>query len=81
MSEIPNALLEPLEDLERRCEVVAVSFLVLKVLARSLVKRNDLCALAVEWKSGVAYRVGIMSLEEEEWIRLPGREWKQVILG
>jgi hypothetical protein len=84
MSEIPEALLGPLEDLQRRCEVVAISFLVIKVLARSSLNRiyrSDLCALAVEWKAGVAYRVGIMCLEEEEWISLPDREWKQVILG
>jgi hypothetical protein len=84
MSEIPEALLSPLEDLQRRCEVVAISFLVIKVLARSSLNRiyrSDLCALAVEWKAGVAYRVGIMCLEEEEWISLPDREWKQVILG
>jgi len=40
-----------------------------------------LLALAVEWKNGVAYRIGILYVDEGDWIRLQNRVWKRVILG
>jgi hypothetical protein len=75
MSDVPEAVLEPLEDVERRCEVAIVDFLVVKTID------DKVCALAVEWNDDVAYRIGIMDLKESKWVQLPNRKWKQVVLG
>jgi hypothetical protein len=74
MSEIPEAVLDPIED-HHTCEVVAIDFVVVSTY------HNEVCALAVEWKDGVAYRIGIAEIEEKEWVRLQNREWKMVTLG
>lgn len=40
-----------------------------------------LILLAVEWKDGVAYRLGTAEVREKDWIQVKNREWKLVILG
>lgn len=40
----------------------------------------NLMTLVVEWKEGVAYRLGIAWIPEQAWIKLK-REWKYVVLG
>ncbi|KAF8548636.1 HET-domain-containing protein [Imleria badia] len=40
-----------------------------------------LILLAVEWKEGVAYRLGTAEVREKDWIQVKNREWKFVILG
>ena len=74
MSEIPEAVLDPIEG-HHTCEVVAIDFVIVSTY------HNEVCALAVEWEGGVAYRVGIAEIEEKEWVRLQNREWRIVTLG
>jgi hypothetical protein len=40
-----------------------------------------LYALILEWRDGVAYRVGIVSFTEYFWVHLENRVWKLVYLG
>ena len=43
--------------------------------------RADLAALVVEWKDGVAYRIGMCLIQEHGWMSLKKRVWKRVTLG
>ncbi|KAG8214011.1 heterokaryon incompatibility protein-domain-containing protein [Butyriboletus roseoflavus] len=40
-----------------------------------------LMLLAIEWKDGVAYRVGMTDVKEVEWLRVETREWRLITLG
>ena len=41
-----------------------------------------LVLLAVEWRDGIAYRVGIVTdIEEALWLRVENREWRLITLG
>jgi hypothetical protein len=42
---------------------------------------TKLFALVVYWVDGIAYRAGILSIEERVWSELPNRVWKMVTLG
>ncbi|KAG8214241.1 heterokaryon incompatibility protein-domain-containing protein [Butyriboletus roseoflavus] len=42
---------------------------------------GQLILLAIEWKDGVAYRVGIADANEVEWLRVKNREWRLITLG
>ncbi|KAG8214239.1 heterokaryon incompatibility protein-domain-containing protein [Butyriboletus roseoflavus] len=42
---------------------------------------GELILLAIEWKDGVAYRVGIADVKEVEWLRVKNREWRLITLG
>jgi hypothetical protein len=50
------------------------------VIGRDEVQPTSLMTLVVEWTDGVAYRIGIASIDEKEWIQLK-RSWKLVTLG
>lgn len=74
-----NPILEKLSTSDDR-EIVSQDFVV--VAARvdpELVPW--LILLAVEWKEGVAYRLGTAEVREKDWIQVKNREWKLVILG
>ena len=75
-SEVPEGILVP-SAANQTYEIVVLDFIVV----RTKFSLNELCALAVEWKDGVAYRVGIVDVKETEWIELRNREWKMVTLG
>jgi hypothetical protein len=75
-SEVPKGILVP-SAANQTYEIVVLDFIVV----RTKFSLNELCALAVEWKDGVAYRVGIVDVKETEWIELRNREWKMVTLG
>ncbi|KAI9859128.1 MAG: hypothetical protein M1813_007084 [Trichoglossum hirsutum] len=42
---------------------------------------SALRALVVEWKNGIAYRLGFAIFSEENWISLENRQWRLVTLG
>ncbi|KAG9316274.1 heterokaryon incompatibility protein-domain-containing protein [Chiua virens] len=42
---------------------------------------KTLLLLAVEFKDGVAYRIGKTVVQEVDWIKVENREWKKIILG
>ena len=42
---------------------------------------GELILLAIEWKDGVAYRVGITDVKEVDWVRVENREWRLITLG
>jgi hypothetical protein len=42
---------------------------------------RELILLAIEWKNGVAYRIGRTVVEEAEWVRVENRQWRLIILG
>jgi len=44
-------------------------------------RESPLCALVVEWKNGIAYRLGFAILSEKNWISLKNRQWRLVTLG
>lgn len=75
-SELPEGILVP-SAANQTYEIVVLDFVVVTTIS----SRNELCALAVEWKDGVAYRVGITDVDETEWNGLRNREWKMVTLG
>ena len=37
--------------------------------------------LTIEWKDGVAYRVGKAELRETEWVQVRDRQWRLTTLG
>jgi hypothetical protein len=42
----------------------------------------QLIALIIEWVEGVAYRIGVTrGLKERDWVALPNRKWKKIVLG
>jgi hypothetical protein len=42
---------------------------------------KTLILLAIEWKDGVAYRVGQTDVEEADWIGVENRQWRMITLG
>ena len=40
----------------------------------------ELNALCLVWNEGVAYRIGLVEIKEEQWMRLR-REWRPIIIG
>ncbi|KAF8445051.1 heterokaryon incompatibility protein-domain-containing protein [Boletus edulis BED1] len=42
---------------------------------------NMLTLLAIEWKDGVAYRVGRFQVPETEWLEVENRQWRLITLG
>ncbi|KAK7526797.1 heterokaryon incompatibility protein-domain-containing protein [Phyllosticta citriasiana] len=44
-------------------------------------KYPSLMLLAVEWKEGIAYRLGLALMPEPVWIKKKNREWRHVVLG
>ncbi|KAM3065052.1 hypothetical protein ACMFMG_006184 [Clarireedia jacksonii] len=56
-------------------EIVEREFVVVAVCG------SMLSALAVEWKEGVAYRIGCTTIEESLWIELSTLVWKYIILS
>jgi hypothetical protein len=75
-SEVPEGILVP-SAANQTYEIGVLDF----VVVTTICSKNELCALAVEWKDGVAYRVGIANVKETEWIELRNIEWKMVTLG
>jgi len=73
---VPEGILVP-STANQTYEIVVMDF----VVVTTICSRNELCAFAVEWKDGVAYRVGIAEVKETGWIELRNREWKMVTLG
>ncbi|TVY23112.1 hypothetical protein LHYA1_G008105 [Lachnellula hyalina] len=73
---IPSWMLEG----HRRYNVLAMDFI---VISMNYYKGENpsLVALAVEWRDGVAYRIGILFMEQTGWAKLRNRVWKQVALG
>ncbi|KAG8214248.1 heterokaryon incompatibility protein-domain-containing protein [Butyriboletus roseoflavus] len=63
-------------DTHSTYEIVDQDFIV--VAARD---PGELILLAVEWRDGVAYRVGITDVEEVDWLRVETREWRLITLG
>ncbi|KAH8805352.1 heterokaryon incompatibility protein-domain-containing protein [Xylogone sp. PMI_703] len=63
---------------EEECDVLQVEF---AVIGRSHFHPRQLLTLAVEWKDGVAYRIGIARIEEAWWVELEQREWKRMLLA
>ncbi|KAH0839439.1 heterokaryon incompatibility protein-domain-containing protein [Lanmaoa asiatica] len=61
-------------------KIVSQDFIVVAAqLDPELISR--LIMLAVEWKDGIAYRLGTTEIREKDWIQVENREWKLVILG
>lgn len=73
-SEVPESVLDPSTANKTR-EILVMDFVVVTTYGK------DLCALAVEWKDGIAYRIGLIHVSETAWINLRNREWKMVTLG
>lgn len=42
---------------------------------------RTLILLAIEWKNGVAYRVGTTDVDEATWVRMEDRQWRLITLG
>lgn len=59
-----------------RSEILFQDFIV--VAARGA---STLVLLAIEWKDGVAYRVGTTDVDETEWVEMKNREWRLITLG
>lgn len=57
-------------------EIVHQDFIVVAARGAGL-----LILLAVEWRDGVAYRVGITDVHEATWLRVEHREWRLITLG
>ena len=55
--------------------------LAMDFVAVSSYNTSNLHALVVEWKDGVAYRIGVASFMQSDWIGLPNKVWKRVVLG
>ncbi|KAG8216702.1 heterokaryon incompatibility protein-domain-containing protein [Butyriboletus roseoflavus] len=57
-------------------EIVHQDFIVVAVRGP-----GELILLAIEWKDGVAYRVGMVDIKEVDWLRVENREWRLITLG
>jgi hypothetical protein len=44
-------------------------------------RSEDLMALIIEWEDDVAYRLGLASISERDWVKVKNRQWKLVNLG
>jgi hypothetical protein len=76
LSEIAvNVSEESLNGVEKH-EILKREFVIISANGKS-----ELAALAVEWKDNVAYRIGIVFVDEKYWVKLQNRVWKRVILG
>ncbi|KIM96486.1 hypothetical protein OIDMADRAFT_20817 [Oidiodendron maius Zn] len=75
-SELPEATLAP-STANQTYEIAVMDFVVIT----RIYNFKQLCTLVVEWKDGVAYRLGYAKVEETAWIALRNREWKMVTLG
>ena len=42
---------------------------------------KSLILLAIEWKEGVAYRVGKTVVQEADWVAIENRQWRLITLG
>ena len=74
MAENPiNVGKEPLKGIAKY-EILAREFVVIR-------GGFQLAALAIEWKDGVAYRIGILFIVEISWVDLQNRVWTHVNLG
>ena len=74
--ELPEAILAP-STANQTYEITVMDFVVITRISNL----KQLCTLVVEWKDGVAYRLGYAKVEETAWIALRNREWKMVTLG
>lgn len=72
--EVPEGILNP-SAVNTTREILVMEFVVVSTY------KEEVCAIAVEWKDGVAYRVGILHVSEMAWVGLRNREWKMVTLG
>ena len=72
--EVPGGISVP-SAANKSYKMMAIDFVVVTAY------KEKVCALAVEWKDGVAYRIGIVELNETEWIQFRNREWKMITLG
>ncbi|KAF8134253.1 heterokaryon incompatibility protein-domain-containing protein [Boletus edulis] len=61
---------------DQDCEIIDQDFI---VIAANL--HNMLTLLAIEWKDGVAYRVGKLDVPEAEWLGVENRQWRLITLG
>ncbi|KAM0418330.1 hypothetical protein ACHAPD_004689 [Fusarium lateritium] len=43
-------------------------------------RKAKLMLLALEWKEGLAYRIGLGEISEEEWAKMGDREWKLITM-
>ncbi|KAF8134291.1 heterokaryon incompatibility protein-domain-containing protein [Boletus edulis] len=69
---LPFLVYQPDQD----CKIVGQDFI---VIAANL--HNMLTLLAIEWKDGVAYRVGQLKVPEAEWLEVENRQWRLITLG
>ncbi|RYP26262.1 hypothetical protein DL767_008112 [Monosporascus sp. MG133] len=44
-------------------------------------KERTLHALVVEWRNGIAYRIGVATIQEYVWVQLENRVWRLVTLA
>ncbi|KAH8783559.1 hypothetical protein F5882DRAFT_498612 [Hyaloscypha sp. PMI_1271] len=76
MSKLPEGVIkEPIKG-AKRYKILAMDFVVVSSYSTS-----SLHALAVEWKDGIAYRIGVAYIPQRYWVGLLNKAWKQVILG
>jgi hypothetical protein len=76
MSKSPEGIKKEPIKVAKRYKILAMDFVVV-----SSYNNWDLHALVVEWKDGVAYRIGVASFMQSDWISLPNKVWKRVVLG
>jgi hypothetical protein len=76
MSKLPEGVIKEPAKGAKRYKILAMDFVVV-----SSYNTSYLHALAVEWKDGVAYRIGVAYIPQRHWVGLLNKVWKRVVLG
>lgn len=75
---LPSAdLQQDLKAIPNHIEIIHQDFIVVAARGTGV----TLILLAIEWKDGVAYRVGRTEVSETEWLQVKNRQWRLITLG